>query len=185
MHSSIVAVNSAVQAEHPDLRQRAAPDGTVTLLFSDIENSTPLNERLGDAKWMELLRQHNVLIEREVRANHGYVVKTMGDGYMVAFQSAADGLRCAIAVQAAAADLPEGVRVRIGLHTGEMTREGDDFFGRHVNLAARVAGHAVGGEVLVSGVVHELVAGQGFEFEDGGERPMKGFEEPVRVWAVR
>ena len=185
MHSSIVAVNSAVQAEHPDLRPRAAPDGTVTLLFSDIENSTPLNERLGDAKWMELLRQHNVLIEREVRANHGYVVKTMGDGYMVAFQSAADGVRCAIAIQAAAADLPEGVRVRIGLHTGEMTREGDDFFGRHVNLAARVAGHAVGGEVLVSGVVHELVAGQGFAFEDGGERPMKGFEEPVRVWAVR
>jgi class 3 adenylate cyclase len=185
MGSSIVAVNTAVQTEKPDLRRQAAPDGTVTLLFSDIENSTALNERLGDAKWMEVLRQHNALIEREVRSQRGYVVKTMGDGYMVAFKSAADGLRCAMAIQAAARDLAEGVQVRIGLHTGEMTREGDDFFGRHVNLAARVAGHASGGEILVSGVVHELVAGQGFEFGDGGERMMKGFEEPVRIWAVR
>lgn len=185
MHSSIVAINAAVQSVHPDLRQQAAPDGTVTLLFSDIENSTPLNEQLGDAKWMELLRAHNAIIDAEVKAHHGYVVKTMGDGYMVAFKGAADGLRCAIAIQEAMTGRNDGLRVRIGLHTGEMTRAGDDFFGRHVNLAARVAGHAVGGEVLVSGVVHELVAGQGFTFVDGGERTMKGFEEPVRVWAVR
>jgi eukaryotic-like serine/threonine-protein kinase len=185
MRSSIVSLNTAVQSEPPDLLAHAAPDGTVTLLFSDIENSTPLNEHLGDARWLELLHEHNALIEREVRAHRGYVVKTMGDGYMVAFKSAADGLHCAIAIQAAAKDLAESVRVRIGIHTGEMTREGDDFFGRHVNLAARVAGHAVGGEVLVSSVTHELVAGQGFEFVDGGERAMKGFIDPVRVWEVR
>ena len=185
MHSSIVAVNSAVQAEQPDLRPQAAPDGTVTLMFSDIEDSTPLNERLGDARWMDVLRQHNALIEREVRSHQGHVVKTMGDGLHGRLPERRRRRALRLAIQAAAADLPEGVGVRIGLHTGEMTRDGDDFFGRHVNLAARVAGHAVGGEVLVSGVVHELVAGQGFAFDDGGERPMKGFEEPVRVWAVR
>jgi eukaryotic-like serine/threonine-protein kinase len=77
------------------------------------------------------------------------------------------------------------VRVRIGLHTGEMTREGDDFFGRHVNLAARVASGASGGEVLASDVVHALVQGGEFDFADGGERALKGFHEPQRVWVLR
>jgi eukaryotic-like serine/threonine-protein kinase len=184
MGSSIVAVNAAVQSLHPDLRHHAAPDGTVTMLFSDIENSTPINEQLGDAKWMELLREHNALIESKVRAHRGYVVKTMGDGYMVAFKSAADGLRCAIAIQQGIGARDDGVRVRIGLHTGEMTREGDDFFGRHVNLAARVAKGASGGEVLVSDVVHSLVQGGAFAFSDRGEAQLKGFEHPVRIWAL-
>ena len=185
MQSSIVALNRSVQSEHPDIASHAAPDGTVTLMFSDIENSTPLNERLGDARYMELLRAHNAIIEAQVKANRGYVVKTMGDGYMVAFQSAADGLRCAIAIQNAIAGMEDGVRVRIGLHTGEMVREGDDFFGRHVNLAARVAGHASGGEIFVSGILRELVSGQSFTFDDLGERPMKGFEQPTRMWSAR
>ena len=152
-------------------------------MFSDIENFTPLNERLDDARYLELRRAHNAIIKAQVSAHRGYVVKTMGDGYMVAFQGAADGLRCAIAIQLAIAGMEDGVRVRIGLHTGEMVREGDDFFGRHVNLAARVAGHASGGEIFVSGVVRELVSGQAFD--DLGERPMKGFEQPTRVWSVR
>ena len=185
MQSSIVALNRSVQSEHPDIASHAAPDGTVTIMFSDIENSVPLNERLGDAKYVELLRAHNAIIEAQVQAHHGYVVKTMGDGYMVAFKSAADGLKCAIAIQRAILGMEDGVRVRIGLHTGEMVREGDDFFGRHVNLAARVAGHASGGEIFVSGVVRELVSGQSFVFEDLGDRPMKGFEQPTRVWSVR
>ncbi len=199
MGSSIVALNRAVQSEQPDISVHAAPDGTVTLLFSDIENSTALNEQMGDAKWMEVLRAHNAVIDAQVKAQHGHVVKTMGDGYMVAFKSATDGLRCAIAIQRAIGSaLTPGpspiamgggstaaIKVRIGLHTGEVVREGDDFFGRHVNLAARVAGHAAGGEIFVSGVVRELVSGQSFAFDDLGERPMKGFEQPVRVWAVR
>ncbi len=184
MRSSIVAVNAAVQSEHPDLRPQAAPDGTVTLLFSDIENSTPLNERLGDARYMELLRAHNALIETQVKAHRGYVVKTMGDGYMVAFKSAADGLRCAIAIQEAIAGMEEVVRVRIGLHTGEMVKDDNDFFGRHVTLAARVASLAAGGEILVSGIVHELVAGQGFAFDGGREADLKGLAGTHRVYRV-
>ena len=199
IYTSIVAVSDTVQRDRPDLTLHAAPDGTVTLLFSDIENSTALNEQMGDTKWMALLRAHNAVIDAQVTAHDGHVVKTMGDGYMVAFKSAADGLKCAIAIQRAleTALTPnpspdatgEGsygaVRVRIGLHTGEMVREGDDFFGRHVNLAARVAGHASGGDIFVSGVVRDLVSGQPFDFDDAGERPMKGFEQPMRVWAAR
>jgi len=81
--------------------------------------------------------------------------------------------------------MAEGIRVRIGLHTGEMVKEGDDFFGRHVNLAARIASQASGGEIFVSRVVRELVTGQSFVFDDLGERVLKGFEVPVRVWSAR
>ncbi len=187
MGSSIVLVTNAVQAERPDLRPQAAPDGTVTLLFTDIENSTPLNERLGDARYMELLRAHNALIDEQVRLHGGRVVKTIGDGFMVAFASARRGLECAIAIQrelTASQDL-DGVRVRIGLHTGEMVKQGDDFFGRHVNLAARVAAAALGGEIVVSDLVRGVVQGQEFAFDDLGERPMKGFEQPLRIWQLR
>ena len=90
-----------VEAEKPDLRTHAAPDGTVTIMFSDIEDSTVLTERLGDQAWQELLRKHNALIREQLQAHEGYEVKTMGDGFMVAFQSAKKGLDCAIAIQRA------------------------------------------------------------------------------------
>ena len=73
-------------------------------MFSDIEDSTVLTERLGDQAWQELLRKHNALIREQLRAHDGYEVKTMGDGFMVAFQSAKKGLDCAIAIQRAFAD---------------------------------------------------------------------------------
>jgi class 3 adenylate cyclase len=186
MGSSIVILNRAMQAEQPDLRPAASPEGIVTLLFSDIENSTPHNEQMGDTIWMELLRAHNLLIEREVAAAGGSVVKTMGDGFMVAFSSARAALGCAISAQRAlgASKQLQGIRVRMGLHTGEMIREGDDFFGRHVTLAARIASSALGGQIVVSDVVHELVSGGDFVFSDQGEVAMKGFVEPVRVWQL-
>ena len=121
-------------------------------MFSDIEDSTVLTERLGDQAWQELLRKHNALIREQLRAYDGYEVKTMGDGFMVAFQSAKKGLDCAIAIQRAfdghnATD-GERVRVRMGLHAGEVIKEGEDFFGRNVIMAARVASQANGGEIL-------------------------------------
>src|SRR5207244_10676854 len=132
----------------------------VAIMFSDIEDSTPLNEKLGDAGWMELLREHNTIIDGQVRAHGGAVVKTMGDGYMMAFQSARKALDCAIAIQRSFAQegaLSEPVRVRVGLHAGEAVRENGDFFGKNVVMASRVAGHAKGGEILVSAVLRSLV----------------------------
>jgi class 3 adenylate cyclase len=161
--TSIAAVTQAVQIERPDLARRAAPDGTVTILFSDIEGSTALNVELGDEGWMELLEEHNRLVRESIARHRGFEVKTEGDAFMVAFQSARDGLRCATDIQAAltqrneTADLP--VRVRIGLHTGEPVRQGDDFYGTHVVLAARIAAQAAGGDVLASALLRELVAG--------------------------
>src|SRR3990172_788959 len=104
--SSIDRVQAAVVAEKPSLPPAAvAPDGMVAILFSDIEDSTVLTERLGDQAWMALLQSHNDLVRAQVRAHGGFEVKTMGDGFMVAFQSARRALQCAIGMQKAMATL--------------------------------------------------------------------------------
>jgi eukaryotic-like serine/threonine-protein kinase len=185
--SSIAAVTSAVQHERPDISAHAAPDGTVTLMFSDIEGSTTLNEQLGDAKWMEVLHAHNALVEEQVRERGGRVVKTIGDGYMVVFQSPDAGVRCALGIQAALASPPallDGVRVRMGLHVGEAVKEGGDFFGREVTYAARVASAAVGGEVLVSEALHSRCPADTYSFDASRVVALKGFDGTHSVYPV-
>ncbi|MCH7512171.1 MAG: hypothetical protein IIB19_07390, partial [Chloroflexi bacterium] len=150
--TSIDAVAATVLANQPDLRQHAAPDGTVTILFSDIESHTAINERLGDQRWMELLREHNALVREQIQSHEGYEVKTEGDGFMVAFGSARKAVQCAIAMQRAFAkrngDADESMLVRIGLHTGEPVKENNDFYGTQVTQAARIANEANGGQIL-------------------------------------
>lgn len=161
----------------------------VTILFTDIEGSTALTQRLGDVKAREVFREHE-RITREALANHGgSEVKTMGDGFMASFGSASRALECAIEMQRALAahnaysETP--VNVRIGLNAGEPIAEGEDLFGTAVITAARIAAQAKGGEVLASNVVRELVAGRGFMFADRGEQVLRGFEDPVRIYEVR
>ena len=197
-----------------------------TILFTDVEGSTALTDRLGDAAAREVLRQHERLTREALRAHGGSEVKTMGDGFMASFGSATKALECAIAIQKAivgarrregesAPNLasstesqdkssrvseaslllhsdpktktahPEPIRVRIGLNAGEPIAEDEDLFGTAVIVAARIAAQASGGEILVSDVVRQLVAGKGFLFNDRGEHALKGFEDPVRVFAVR
>jgi class 3 adenylate cyclase len=184
--TSIVAVSRAVQAEQPAEVMAAEPGGDVTIMFSDIEDSTALNEMAGDDAWMEVLHAHNALVEREVAAQGGRVVKTIGDGYMVVFGSAESAVRSALAIQAALATPPESlrdIRVRIGLHTGSVVAQGDDFFGREVNYAARVASAALGGEVLVSNAVRER-CGAMLTTAAARDVEFKGFEGSQRVWLV-
>jgi class 3 adenylate cyclase len=190
VRSSIDVVALAVEDERPDLSSAAAPDGTVTILFSDIEGSTEMTERLGDRRWLEVLREHNSVIRSQVRTHGGFEVKSQGDGFMVAFSSARRALDCAIAVQRAfasqAEDRPdEAIRVRIGMHTGEAIRERDDFFGRNVILAARIAAQAQGGEVLVSSLLKELAESSGdIAFGEAREVTLKGLSGSYRLHAV-
>ena len=180
-----------------------------TVLFTDIEGSTALTQRLGDAKARELLREHERVVRECLAAHGGAEVKTMGDGFMASFGSATRALECAVAIQGAfearnrdvgaalappqgaASSAPtEPIRVRIGLNAGEPIAEEDpdgrgDLFGTAVNLAARIAAQAAGGEVLVSDVVRQLVAGKGFPFADRGDVALRGFEDPVRLYEVR
>jgi class 3 adenylate cyclase len=162
---SLEQLEKAIQRERPDLTETAAADGTVTLVFTDVVDSTVLTARLGDRAWMETVRRHHDVIRETLGAHGGTVVETQGDGSMFAFSSARRAVSCAkdiqVAVRRAFADASPPISVRIGVHTGDALHEADRFFGTTVNYAARVASHALGGEVLVSSLVHDLVAGSG------------------------
>jgi class 3 adenylate cyclase len=177
-------------------RQMAKPSAAsslVTILFTDMEGSTSLTQRLGDAKAQEVLRTHNRIVRDALKAHSGSEVKALGDGFMASFSSATRALECAIATQQAfaahnvaqAEPVEAPIRVRIGLNAGEPIAEAEDLFGTAVNLAARIAAQAAGGEILVANVVRELAAGKGFLFADRGEVALRGFEDPVRLFEVR
>jgi len=188
--TSIDAVAAAVYVDNPDLRQHAAPDGTVTILFTDIEGSTEMTERLGDRRWLELLHAHNAIVREQVQAHGGFEVKSQGDGFMLAFGSARRALQCAIDTQRAFAKHNEAhpeepIRVRIGLHTGEAIKEAEDFYGRHVILASRVADQAEGGQILASSLLKELTESAGdIRFGEGRKVELKGLKGKHQVFGV-
>ena len=165
------------------------PKGTVTILFTDMEGSTSLTQRLGDAKAQEVLRTHNRIVRDALKAHTGSEIKHTGDGIMASFSSATRALECAIAMQRAFAAhneaAEEPIRVRIGLNAGEPVAEEKDLFGTAVQLAARICAHADPDEIVAANVVRELAAGKGFLFADRGEVELKGFEDPVRLYEMR
>jgi len=160
-----------------------------TVLFTDVEGSTALTQRLGDARARELLRAHERMVREALKAHGGSEIKAMGDGFMASFSSGTRALECAIAMQRAFAEhnesAEEPIRVRIGLNAGEPIAEEEDLFGTAVILAARIAAKAEGGEILAANVVRELAAGKGFLFSDRGDVALRGFEDPVRLYEVR
>jgi class 3 adenylate cyclase len=141
--------------------------GTVTVVFSDIEGSTTRAVELGDSAWMKVLDTHNTIVRRMVARHRGVEVKAQGDGFMLRFRSARSAIACMMDVQRAldahgAAQPLEAVRVRTGIHTGEVILGDDgDIYGRHVIMAARLSTQARGGEVLVSSLVREIVEPRG------------------------
>ena len=152
---SLAAIVADVDPELPDCRDQTSPDGMMTIVFTDIEGSTAMMERLGEENWIALLQTHNRLVCQLVGERGGSVVKSQGDGFMLAFRSAGAALNCAAELQRAVARSNETqpereLRVRIGVHTGNMFELDGDFLGRSVVLAARITGRARGGEVLVS-----------------------------------
>ncbi len=184
VRSSIEDLANWAEVERPDLA-RLAPDGNVAILFSDIEESTELNERIGDRAFVRLIGSHDKLIRRHVQSHRGHVVKSQGDGFMVAFAEPEQAVRCSVDVQRALRKRPNGIRVRIGIHAGKSVRRGDDLFGRNVAMAARVAAQADGGQTLVSEAVREAVGGQDdIDFDDGRDVELKGFSGKHRLYAV-
>jgi class 3 adenylate cyclase/pimeloyl-ACP methyl ester carboxylesterase len=168
----------------------AAPSGLLTILFTDVEGSTSLTQRLGDAKAQELLRTHNSIVRDALKTHGGSEIKHTGDGIMASFPFASRALECAVGIQRAfAADNQENpgtpIRVRMGLNAGEPVAEEEDLFGTAVQLARRICDHAEPGQILVADVVRQLAAGKGFLFSDRGETELRGFEDPVRLYEVR
>src|SRR3989337_460498 len=162
----------------------------VTFLFTDLVGATELTDSLGDEGTQEILRIPNAVVRTEVGRHAGSEVKTMGDGFMIAFKSPSSALACAVAIQRAIAqhDREQPTRefmVRMGLNAGEAIQEEADFFGSAVIVAARIAALAEGGEILTSEAVKQLGQGvRGSEYEFKGEFQLKGFREPYRVYQV-
>lgn len=180
-----------VSEDRAEIDRIAGPDGTVTVLFSDIEDSTALNERLGDERWVRVLGAHDEQLRRVVRRQHGHVVKSQGDGYMVVFGEPADAALAALEVQRAVETggsrtlRRTPIRVRIGLHVGTAVARDGDYFGRNVALAARVAASAGGGQILASDDFRAaLAADDRFAFTPRGEVELKGLADRHRLWEL-
>src|SRR5438445_659629 len=171
------------------------PEGTLTLLFTDVEGSTDLTTRLGDEAAQRILRSHRQLVQRQVEQFGGQQIKGTGDGSMVAFSSARRAVECAIAIQRAVRTRNEGypheaIPVRIGINSGEVIREEGpdgrgDLFGATVTAAARIAAKASGDEILVAETVKGLLgAVKDLQFADRGRFRLKGFADRWHLYQV-
>ena len=165
-------------------------EGTVTIMFTDVEESTRLLSTRGFTASHEIMKAYETIIDEKVGQHAGRRIKGLGDGFMISFGSARHGVECALDIQQAIAEYskqnPERkLRIRIGVNTGEVVEEAGDIFGAAVNVAARVAGKAKGGEILVSEIVRQLVgpiAEMKFEFR--GRYKLKGFPDRWRLHQV-
>jgi class 3 adenylate cyclase len=164
-------------------RHRPAPDRVLaTVLFTDIVGSTERAAELGDARWRAVLERHDEVTRGRVRDAGGVAIKSTGDGFLATFDGPAAAIRCAEAIRDALAG--DGIRIRAGLHTGEVERIGTDIGGLAVHLAARVCAKAGADEILVSRTISDLVVGSGLAFEDRGSHQLKGIPGEWRLLAV-
>jgi predicted ATPase/class 3 adenylate cyclase len=167
------------------------PTGTVTFLFTDIEGSTRLVQELRPAVYRELIEEHHRLLRSAFTAHGGIERGTEGDSFLVVFRDAPSAVAAAVEAQRslAAADWPEGhdVRVRMGLHSGEGIRGGGDYIGIDVNLAARIASAAHGGQILISDSTRALSGRNlpdGVGLRDLGEHRLKGLILPEHLFQL-
>jgi class 3 adenylate cyclase len=173
MTTTLEELVQALDDESASRLRSAVPQGTVTLMFTDIEDSTKLAVRLGDEAWSSLILHHDRTIGEIAGRHGGVVVKTLGDGAMVAFNSTRAAVTAAREVQKAFQSASDGseIRARIGLHVGDAVQAGDDYLGVAVNKAARIAAAARGGETLISDTVRMLL----------GESPELAFGAPFET----
>jgi predicted ATPase/class 3 adenylate cyclase len=164
------------------------PTGTVTFLFTDIEGSTRLLQELGD-RYADLRDEHAAIVRRAIARGNGVEVSTEGDSFFVVFSSPTEALEAAVTAQRGLAghlgDHGARLRVRMGLHTGEGVRGGDNYVGIDVNRGARIAGAAHGGQILISGSTRALVERalpEGVSLRDLGEHRLKDIAHPEHLY---
>lgn len=166
----------------------AGPGGAVTLLFSDIEGSSRLEQAVGTERYAVLLARHREILRTAFEAHRGAEQGTEGDSFFVVFASASEAVRAAVAAQSGLAGEPwpkdHPVRVRIGLHTGEVTRVGEGYVGIDINRAARIEAAGHGGQVLVSAATRAIVGDalpSGVRWKDLGPHRLRDFPDPERL----
>ena len=191
--SSIDDLAAWAMEDRNEIARIAAPDGTVTMMFSDIENSTSLNSELGDEQWVKLLQAHDRLLHTYVDRHRGHIVKSQGDGYMVVFPTPELAIGASLGIQRALSAKRQRsrrlrrtpIRVRIGLHTGTAIEREGDYFGRNVAMAARVAAMADGGEILVTEEIADALRdAKDFRFVEDDTVELKGLPGEHQLWMV-
>ena len=175
----VEAVEEFLIGAHPSVEPTRM---LATVLFTDIVDSTGQAERLGDRRWRALLDTHDELAGRLVEQWGGRLVKTTGDGVLATFDGPGRAIGCAAALRDELGDI--GVRIRAGLHTGEVELRGDDVGGIAVHLAARIMATAGAGEIVVSQTVRDLVAGSDVVLQDRGSQRLKGIKGDWQLFAV-
>ena len=187
---SLATIVREVGPEIPGYRKRTSPDGMLTVVFTDIEGSTEIMESLGEERWLELMVSHSRLVRRCVGRHGGDVVKSQGDGFMITFASASAALDWAVELQRVlsrynAGEAPAILRVRVGLHTGNIFQAEEDFLGRAVVVAARITGRARGGEILVSSASRSYTSHLGrWSYGEPRELSLKGLAQAERVYPL-
>ncbi len=177
-------------AFNPGAAGLAGTESTVTIMFTDLVDSTAMTDRLGDRDSRKMFRAHNEIIRQQVEAHGGIEVKSMGDGFMLTFQSSRRGVACAAAIQKDLREFNKEKReakleVRMGLSVGEPIHEEEDLFGKSVILAARISAKAQGEQILICRLVHALVSASGeFVFREVGNFNLKGISDTHTLYEV-
>jgi class 3 adenylate cyclase len=164
------------------MAQKARGRRLVTILFTDIVESTAKAAALGDRQWSDVIEAHHAQVRRELSRFRGREINNAGDGFFAMFESPVDAILCARAISASVAEL--GISIRAGVHTGECEVIGEKLGGIAVHIGARVAAIAGANELLASSTVKDLVAGSGIRFEDRGGHVLKGVPGEWRLFAV-
>ncbi len=184
----VTALVRRIGRDRRSIESLVGPDGTVSLMFCDIEGSTRINRRLGDEAWVRVLGAHDQVVETTVRRHGGKVVKTQGDGCMAAFRTPGGAVGAAVSLGPALEScetITVALPVRVGVHTGRVVAEKGDLFGTNVTMAARVAAAARGDEVLVSEAVqHQLAGSDDLAFRRRRPRRLKGLAGRHRLYSV-
>jgi class 3 adenylate cyclase/pimeloyl-ACP methyl ester carboxylesterase len=161
----------------------AEPDRVVlTVMFTDIVDSTAMASRMGDRRWKRLLEEHDAVVRSALGRFRGREIETTGDGFLTGFDGPARAIRAAATLQSELADT--GIRTRVGIHTGEVELVGERIKGIAVHIAARVLTQAGAGEIICSRTVKDLVAGAGFRFTDRGSHSLKGIADEWQLYSV-
>lgn len=185
--TSIDVIASALEPVLPAVERVSSPDGAVTLMLSDIADADEAASRLGPERWEQLVRDHHLLVERLVSKHGGQIVKFERDGFLASFNSAHAGLHAALELQRAFEGGGDGagLSVRVGVHSGFVIANPDQLLGRNVVLAARIAGRAKGGEILVSSALKQYTEGDSsVRFEPRGEHHFKGLLGEHELYCV-
>jgi class 3 adenylate cyclase/pimeloyl-ACP methyl ester carboxylesterase len=162
------------------------PEGMAVILFTDIADSTSLTEQLGDSAFRARARELDTSLRSVIRESGGTAVegKVLADGVMAVFSSARQAIECALRCNAATEGT--GFQLHLGIHAGDVIREGNNVYGGAVNIAARIAGASAPGEILTSDIVRGLARTSArVSFDDRGEHDLKGVGEPQRLYEVQ